>query len=350
MATLKQVAERAGVAPSTVSFVLNKSPRVSEETRELVLKAAQDLKYTLARKGRPRRAEGMAPGRRRKDTVAFILPFATSALHANPVYVSALQAAEAALAQSNRGMLVRSLRDDEAPNVAWLSSRVDGVLMIMHDPVAVISEIAAQIPTVQLLGIIREEGSWDQVTYDNDIIGSMAARYLLQRGHRHCGFLAPQAGMPRHVRGVSTYTARERTFLQAVRAGGGKVRMNSSALLTWPTAPDEMRIALHEIMDVEPRPTALFVPGDNLCLLAYGLLFAMGIRPGKDVDVISCNNDVELLRGLHPRPASIDVHAPWIGAAAVGQLLQRLNTPQLPRSVHRFQPVLVPAEGPWPGA
>jgi LacI family transcriptional regulator len=44
-ATIKSVAERAGVSISTVSFVLNNRPGVSEETRQVVLEAARALQY-----------------------------------------------------------------------------------------------------------------------------------------------------------------------------------------------------------------------------------------------------------------------------------------------------------------
>ena len=45
-ATIKSVAKRAGVSISTVSFVLNNRPGISEETRQAVLAAARDLNYT----------------------------------------------------------------------------------------------------------------------------------------------------------------------------------------------------------------------------------------------------------------------------------------------------------------
>jgi len=45
MVTIKQVAKRAGVSPTTVSYVLNGRPEVKQETVEKVLKAARELNY-----------------------------------------------------------------------------------------------------------------------------------------------------------------------------------------------------------------------------------------------------------------------------------------------------------------
>lgn len=44
-ATIKDVAKRAGVAVSTVSYAMNNSPKISEETRRKVLRAAQELNF-----------------------------------------------------------------------------------------------------------------------------------------------------------------------------------------------------------------------------------------------------------------------------------------------------------------
>ena len=45
MVTIKQVAARAGVSPTTASYALNNRPEVREETRKRVFKAAKELNY-----------------------------------------------------------------------------------------------------------------------------------------------------------------------------------------------------------------------------------------------------------------------------------------------------------------
>lgn len=340
MATLQQVAERAGVALSTVSFVLNKNPRVSPETRETVLKAVEDLNYTLGRKGRPRRGAGEAPTPRRKNLVAFLIPFSTSALRMSAVYLSSVESAEIALAKANKGMIIRSVAEDQLAGEMWMPAKVDGSLMIVPEPAREFPRLSLNVPTVRLMGLPSPEAQWDHVTYDNSMVGVLAGRYLLQRGHRHCAFFSTHAGQSLDSGIPLINVQREQKFIETIRAGGGTVRVN-------PNLDDFQRI-LRELLLVKPRVTGLFIPGDDYTLTIYGMLFSMGIRPGVDVDVVSCNNDLTLMRGLHPRPATIDIHSSWIGTAGVGQLLQRLETPELPRSMRLFEPSLVPAEHPWP--
>ena len=53
-ATVRDIAEAAGVSPATVSLALNNANgRVSESTRAKVLTVAKRLKYTPANAGRP---------------------------------------------------------------------------------------------------------------------------------------------------------------------------------------------------------------------------------------------------------------------------------------------------------
>jgi len=336
MATLQQVADRAGVALSTVSFVLNKSSRVSDETREVVLKAVRELNYSLGRKGRPRRGTS----EHRKNMVAFLIPFDTTLLRSSAVYLSSFEFAEAALTKANRGMITRSIRDSEPINVGWLKTKVDGALMILQDCMeAAALKIAPQLPLVRLMGRPMPGMPWDHVTYDNRLIGGIAARYLLDRGHRHCAALFPKMNEPHNTSGRVIQAERIQTFSETIQAAGGEVRVSDFE--------GDRRQQLIELFDSQPRPTGLFTNSDDFTQIAYGLLFSMGIRPGIDVDIVSCNNDEAIMCGLHPRPGTVDIHTAAIGSAGVCQLLERLESPALPHCVRLFEPTLVPAEYPW---
>ena len=52
------------------------------------------------------------------------------------------------------------------------------------------------------------------------------------------------------------------------------------------------------------------------------------MRAGRDVSVVSCNNEHSLLANLHPSLTTIDVHAEAIGRRAVDQLLWRIRHPE----------------------
>lgn len=88
-------------------------------------------------------------------------------------------------------------------------------------------------------------------------------------------------------------------------------------------------------------PTALFLSGDVLAPAVCGDLQRRGIHLGREMDVVSCNNEQMLLSHLYPRPATLDIHAERIGQKAVEQLLWRIENPGAPRATTALEPTLV---------
>lgn len=345
MSTLQQVAERAGVALSTVSFVMNNSPRVSVETRRAVMKAAQELNYTLGKKGRPRRAEGSARQTRRRKTVGFLYPYSESSLRTNITYLCMLQGAETAARTAGQNLVVKAI---DATRFSSANLRLDGAIAIMNDPIDRFLPLSQQIPLVRVMGVPSPSLHWDQVTYNNQAIGPMAARYLLERGHKLCAYFSPFVDHPRpqEIPFVSQNADRQRLFVEAIQNAGASVRINARGLPTdlGDHPPVLMSEIFKELLLTSPRPTALFVPADHFIQSVYGTLYSIGVRPGTDIDVISCNNDMPLLQGLHPRPAVVDLHLPSIGMAGIEQLIRRIESPDRPYGITAFEPSLVTAD------
>jgi DNA-binding LacI/PurR family transcriptional regulator len=74
-------------------------------------------------------------------------------------------------------------------------------------------------------------------------------------------------------------------------------------------------------------PTGIFVTCDSLTAKLYPILKSIGVNIGKDVEILSCDNQVSLLAGLEPKPVSIDIQAELIGRKAVEQLRWRIMNP-----------------------
>ena len=84
---------------------------------------------------------------------------------------------------------------------------------------------------------------------------------------------------------------------------------------------------LEEFLGQDERPTGMFVTCDALTAKIYPILRNMGIQIGRDLEIVSCNNETSLLAGLEPRPVSIDIQPEQIGRKAVEQLRWRLLHP-----------------------
>jgi DNA-binding LacI/PurR family transcriptional regulator len=100
------------------------------------------------------------------------------------------------------------------------------------------------------------------------------------------------------------------------------------------------------IANSDPRPDGLFVSQDVEAIGLYPMLVQRGIRPGTDVQIISCNNEQSGLAMLSPRPATIDLGTDQIGRWAVTRLVNRIARPSEPPIRMLIAPKLVlPSNG-----
>jgi len=184
------------------------------------------------------------------------------------------------------------------------------------------------MPTVFLFACSEEmenETWFDQVLPDSKAIGNMAAEYLHDKGRKNVAFLNPDPDCP-------ACTTRGRRFLEAAPAFGLEVTMLQSEPVegeTFATLKTEVQRARVEelvirMLELDPRPTGVFIPSDYVTCLTQVQLLRKGVVPGKDVTLISCNNEEVILSGLYPRPATIDIRPELVGDHAVDQLLWRI--------------------------
>ena len=110
------------------------------------------------------------------------------------------------------------------------------------------------------------------------------------------------------------------------------------------TARPNFAELIDAFVSMSPRPTGLFIDQDALTSQAYPLLLERGIQPGRDVIIVSCDNEDIRLSALYPRPASIDVGTRELGMRAVQRLLLRMENPDEPPVFIQAMPSLHPGE------
>ncbi len=197
------------------------------------------------------------------------------------------------------------------------------------------------IPHVWLLG--RPDGcDGDAVGANDMLVGTLAADYLADHGHRHVAFLSPK---PDHV----LMMQRENGFIaQGLRRGLQVDRYVEAPAAGWtlplkpPQTLESVQALVDRLLAARPRPTALFAASDAVAAVVYGALNKRGVRIGEDISVISGNNDRALIAGMHPALTTFDIQAHDIGRVAAEQLARRLSSGrQYPDSVFSIEPRLV---------
>lgn len=330
-ATIADVARTAGVAVGTVSRVLNNHTDVNADIRERVMNAARDLSYTRLRQRR-RLASGAAANASGRATIGVLIFGMEDTLVQLPVVSSALQGIEKALSAGGRSLMLASiaagdrcppfLQDNlvqglilKGPNQGLLPSVADNPLL---------AEIA-KLPRVWLMGRLPN-ATGDHCNFDTEHAGRLVAEHLKAKGHRRVVFMNPKPGQSQFERVKAAFT------YFGNRLGLEVIWLESESNFTqqWPLPAITNQAKVDELterwfaMPVAKRPTAIFVPSDRTATQLYTSLAQRGLRAGRDVSVVSCNNERSLLAHLVPALTTIDVHAEQIGRRAVDQLLWRI--------------------------
>ncbi len=341
MATVKDIALRAGVSLGTVSRVLNRNATVSAANVKKVLTAAKAVGYKI----RPDKGALQL----RTGNIGLVLLGLDRSLVSLPVIAQAVHSVQSALGQRGANTLMADLPTlDEIPQFLEQVA-VDG--LIVKGPLqgelpgpqnnALMARMR-ELPTVWILG--RPKGAWsDHCGPDNMAIGRLAAEYLLKRGHTSVAYL--------NVRPFHTmFDERQASFEFHARALGAKVSTFVSPApdhiqFPLPCASDQqgMDRLLEKVLRTKSPPTAVFVPSDTSAALLYRACSKQNLKVGKALDIISCNNEPSIIASLNPTLATIDVHAEVIGTRAVDQLYWRLAHPNDEHSANiLIEPHLIP--------
>jgi LacI family transcriptional regulator len=345
--TLKDVAVRARVSLATVSKVLNNRYDVAPETVEIVESAIRQVGYerSATRRGRPtssshppsaRRSQHSNPqhsGSQRTHGIALLIPATKIELMQSTLTGQLVHGVEAVVRERGIHFFLTRFADDGSLPPCLDPLQVDG--LIVRNSTQVITVPLPMVPTVWIFKSGFAPTPGDLIQPDNEIIGEMAARYLLERGHQHLAVVTARLG---HVEAQ----VRADRFTRFARGTG-------AAVLALECKPDMEAIA-DRLLSQEPRVTGLFMPlGDHLVEGVYRALQQRAIScggAGRDINLISCNNDATHLRLLDPSLPNIDIRADVIGHEAAQTLLWRIQNPHQHRRCILIEPQLVQSSMP----
>lgn len=336
MATMKDVAERAGVSITTVSHVVNGTRFVSEKVRDRVTGVMEELGY---------RPNILARGLRRGEsgTVGLIVPDVT-----NPYFAEIARSVEDACAERGYGVILcnsdgRPERQKMAVEVL-ASNRVGGLILVN---VGVTRREAALFEglSIPMVMLDREIPGvpLDSIQIDNARGGFQATEHLLALGHRRIACLAGPSQ-------VSPSGDRVDGYRQALKQAG--IPVDPELIFTGDFTPEGGHACAGQIMTMgKARPTALFACND---LMAFGAITGFsenGLRIPADISVIGFD-DISLASYCNPTLTTVAQPRHEMGQMAVKILLERMfkDSPQPGRPVFLKTELRVRrSTGPVPG-
>jgi LacI family transcriptional regulator len=324
MATIREVAERAGVSYATVSHVINRTRVVSQETRERVLAAMADLSY---------RPNALARSLRqcKTNTIGLVLPDS-----ANPFFAEISRSIEDEA--FNRGYSVFLCNTEldiqrELFYVDVLSKKqVDGIIFVAAgDQADSLDFLQRQQMPVVMIDRDLPNVEVDAVLTDHRLGGYLATRHLILLGHKRIACIAGPSSITPSAERLTGY----RKALQEARLGfdeklilRGDYHARSGMELT------------HAVLRMKPRPTAIFALNDLMALGALRAAAEAGLSVPRDLAVIGYD-DLELAQFTNPPLSTISQPKKEIGAQALNLLVERISQKSRPPTRRVLAPELI---------
>ncbi|NNJ13254.1 LacI family transcriptional regulator [Chloroflexales bacterium ZM16-3] len=328
-ATIRDVARRAGVGLGTVSRVLNNSPLVSPVTRERVLDAIAELRYSPSQIAR-----SFSSGK--TLTVSVIAPFFT-----RPSVVERLRGIESALHASGYSLVVFNVetaaRRDACLHDVSRHDRSDGVLIISltprEDEIMLLREAGTPVGLIDT----EAEGMYG-VRIDDVYGGELAVRHLLDLGHRRIGFV-----------GDSEAEVQDFNFTSSRHRQIGYLKALDALAITPP--PEYQRYGVHgryearllarELLQLAEPPTAIFAASDTQAMGVLEAARDQQLRVPDDLSVVGFDDiDVAEYLGL------TTVYQPLFASGKRGvEILLCLIAGDLPEPPSEVLPIKLVARG-----
>lgn len=316
MATIHDVAQKAGVSVASVSRTFSSPELMNDQTRARVLEAARLLDY----RPRQRRTALQASGVNSVNSCIgfqFFAADATDNLHSNDFYSAMLAGAQAEASALGLYLMVdttdRHTMSQELPRMVQ-EQAVGGMLLVGTEEPAVLNAFARRIPQIVLLDNRDETGRFESIVSDGFGGAYAAAQYLLQIGHRRIGFLVTEPE-------VTSFTDRIRGYRAALSEAG--VVPDPACLAAGRTERESMQ-ALKALLRSPNPPTALMAANDHYALDVVRLSRELGVKIPEQLSLVGFD-DIPFTTHVDPPLTTVRVNKEFMGRLAVRRLYARMQ-------------------------
>ena len=312
MATLADVARRAGVSPATASRIINGSSKpVTEALRERVLAAVDELQYVP-------NAHAQLLARSHRSAVGVIVHDVS-----DPYFAEITRGLQRVATQHGRLVIICNTYRDPDKELEYVE------LLRAHQVAAIIlagsgyhdeeftHTLDAKLRVYQATGghvavIGRHEHSGHAVIPANETGGYLIGNELLSLGHREIGVIAG----PQHL---TTTTDRLTGLRRAVREHGLTLPAERIAYAGFDRSGGATATAA--LLDAEPSLTAIAALNDSMAIGALALLRSRGIPVPDRISVIGFD-DMPVAQDVTPTLTTIRLPLADMGARAMSLALQ----------------------------
>ncbi|MBX2809825.1 MAG: LacI family transcriptional regulator [Cellvibrionaceae bacterium] len=318
--SIKKVATIAGVSIATVSRFFNNPNQVSKATRERVEKAIKRINYspnTLAQNLR-RGKTGLIIAVVHKVSSAAYEPIINQLNQSTKENHYNLLVKETSKEEINLDYYQQMLRCKQADGFivfTGLPAQTNGLPIEKPLPIVLVCEPHCSESKINL----------PSIAINDYRAAKEATQYLIRLGHQHIAFAAPK-----HTQ--LTMTQRQAGFIHALTRQDLPV---FGRLLAQQYEHLPLHQKLHQLLETQPAPTAIFCADDDTAIETIHLLKQKGLKVPQDISVMGFN-DIRYARITDPPLTTVALPIESIGTQAIDTLFNLMDSPS-----HFSQPIIL---------
>jgi LacI family transcriptional regulator len=323
MATIKDIANKAGVSMATVSRVLNydKTLSIGDDKKKAILEIAEDLNYETPRNRKKRMAKEV-----QKRTKVGIVYFTT--IHdevEDPYYLSIRLGIEKKCAEEDID-IIKAYKMDGVYNVENFVD-LDGLICVgrfTDEEVDILKKLCDNIVFVDCSPRNEE---YDSVVADLSKAVSKTLNYILKQGYKKIGFIG----------GIEYYSDKDSSYYEP----------RDTTFIDYLTKRDMYEEKYHLIGKFNPRsgyklmkkaleskdiPEVFLIASDSMAIGALRAIHETGLNIPEDLAIVGFN-DIPTAKYTFPPLTTVKVHTEYMGELAIELLVERLNGRNISKKV-----------------
>lgn len=306
---IQDISKRLGISVSTVSKALNNYEDVSQETRERVKQAADEMGYYPS-------ATAKSLRNRRTSKIGMVVNYPIGFVGE---YLSRLMVG-AALAAENHGyhVILYSPVDDPFDQLTRIcrAREVDGVLLLWGTLTPENTTLMNE-ENMPFVVVARRESEYDApyAVGDNFQGALELTRYLIAQGHRRIGYTSWEEEW-------TTNQDRMAGYRQALAEEG--LGFDPDLIVPITRDPENRYAAANQLFDLPHPPSAIFAFHDFVAIEVLRAASDRGLRVPEDIAIAGFDNMYASLITIPPL-TTVSQPVQEIGQAAVEILLDRIN-------------------------
>ncbi|HIT89300.1 MAG TPA: LacI family DNA-binding transcriptional regulator [Candidatus Merdenecus merdavium] len=305
MATIKEIAERAGVSAATVSRVLNYDDtlNVQDETRKRVFEAAEQLEYKVKDKKR----------RKKKLKLGVFYSYSLEEELEDTFYLSVRVAIEKKIEEDGHKKipLTTSTTLEE-------TSALDGVIALGTFSHSMVEKIKSFHKPTIFVDAVGDLELFDSIVTDMSHSVREVLNYLFDQGHNKIAFIG---GIDIDDDGKEVLDARLPSYKAYMQEKG---LLREEYIQIGGYTPKQGYLLGKKLLGMKEPPTAIFTANDSLAVGCYKAIQEAGLRLPEDVSVVGFN-DIPMAKYLIPPLTTVHVNMDFMGEQAVHILAERIH-------------------------